>query len=105
MSKKDFKEGLDSLLGGRKEKPPVIDKRGRPKTNFKEVTKSSQEGTKAGETRATFIVVEKLLEKCKAVAYWDRTSIKNVINTALQDYLKKYESKNGTIKEIPIRKI
>ena len=103
MSKKDFKGGLDSLLENSKEKPPAIDRRGRPKTNFKEVTKTSQEGTKAGETRATFIVIETLLEKCKALAYWDRTSIKNVINTALQDYLNKYETKNGIIKGIPER--
>lgn len=68
MAKKDFTGGLNSLLGEQPDKP----KRGRPKTQTKEITKSSQEGTKENETRATFIVKEDLLEKLKAVAYWER---------------------------------
>ena len=53
MSKKNFTGGLNSLLGDQPEKP----KRGRPVTQTKEITKSSQEGTKEKETRATFIAV------------------------------------------------
>jgi hypothetical protein len=94
MTKKDFSGGLNSLLGNQPEKPKV----GRPKTNFKEITKSSQEGTKENETRATFIVREDLLEKLKAVAYWERMLYKEVVNTALEEYLSRYEKKNGTIK-------
>ena len=97
MSKKDFKGGLDSLLGERTEQP----KAGRPKTQFKEITKTSQEGTKENETRATFIINEELLEKLKAIAYWDRVLIKDVVNTALQEAVAKYEKKNGDIKPIP----
>ena len=78
MSKKDFTGGLNSLLGDQPEKP----KRGRPVTQTKEITKSSQEGTKEKETRATFIVNEDLLDKLKAIAYWDRVLIKDVVNTA-----------------------
>lgn len=96
MSKKNFTGGLNSLLGDN-DKP----KRGRPKTSTKEITKSSQEGTKEKETRATFIVNEELLEKLKAIAYWDRKLIKEVVNTALQDRVDKYEEKNGVIKPIP----
>jgi hypothetical protein len=96
MSKKNFTGGLNSLLGDN-EKP----KRGRPKTSTREVTKSSQEGTKEKETRATFIVNEELLEKLKAIAYWDRKLIKEVVDTALQDRIDKYEKKNGDIKPIP----
>ena len=96
MSKKNFTGGLNSLLGDN-EKP----KRGRPKTSTREVTKSSQEGTKEKETRATFIVNEDLLEKLKAIAYWDRKLIKEVVDTALQDRVDKYEKKNGDIKPIP----
>ena len=76
-------------------------KRGRPVTQTKEITKSSQEGTKEKETRATFIVNEDLLEKLKAIAYWDRVLIKDVVNTALQEIVVKYEKKNGDIKPIP----
>lgn len=97
MSKKDFTGGLNSLLGDQPEKP----KRGRPVTQTKEITKSSQEGTKEKETRATFIVNEDLLEKLKAIAYWDRALIKDVVNTALQEIVAKYEKKNGDIKPIP----
>lgn len=97
MSKKNFTGGLNSLLGDQPEKP----KRGRPKTSTREITKSSQEGTKDKETRATFIINEELLDKLKAIAYWDRVLIKDVVNTALQDRVDKYEEKNGDIKPIP----
>lgn len=97
MSKKNFTGGLNSLLGDQPEKP----KRGRPVTQTKEITKSSQEGTKENETRATFIINEELLDKLKAIAYWDRVLIKDVINTTLQEGVAKYEKKNGDIKPIP----
>jgi hypothetical protein len=97
MSKKNFIGGLNSLLGEQPETP----KRGRPVTQTKEITKSSQEGTKDNETRATFIVNEEILEKLKAIAYWDRLLIKDVIATALQDAIIKHEKKNGDIKPIP----
>jgi hypothetical protein len=97
MTKKNFTGGLNSLLGDQPEKP----KRGRPVTQTKEITKSSQEGTKENETRATFIVKESLLEKVKAVAYWDRILMKDVINTALEEYLSRYEKKSGEIKPKP----
>ncbi len=97
MSKKNFTGGLNSLLGDQPEKP----KRGRPVTQTKEITKSSQEGTKENETRATFIINEELLEKLKAIAYWDRVLIKDVINVALQETVSKYEKKNGVINSIP----
>jgi len=97
MSKKSFTGGLNSLLGDQPEKP----KRGRPQTSTREITKSSQEGTKENETRATFIINEELLDKLKAIAYWDRLLIKDVVNTALQEAVSKYEKKNGVIKPIP----
>jgi hypothetical protein len=97
MSKKNFTGGLSSLLGDRQDKP----KRGRPVTQNKEITKSSQEGTKENETRATFIVNEELLEKVKAIAYWERELIKDTINKALQEAVARYEKKSGEIKPIP----
>jgi len=97
MSKKNFSGGLNSLLGDQPEKP----KRGRPITQTKEITKRSQKGTKENETRATFIINEELLDKLKTIAYWDRVLIKDVINTALQETVAKYEKKSGAIKPIP----
>jgi hypothetical protein len=124
MSKKNFTGGLNSLLGEQPEIPKKVKnyiedesaffdisnedkakrKVGRPVTQTKEITKSSQEGTKENETRATFIVNEELLEKLKAVAYWERKLIKEVINTALQEAIDKHEKKNGSIKPIPTKK-
>jgi hypothetical protein len=96
MSKKDFKGGLGSLLGD-----TPTPKVGRPKTSTREITKSSQEGTKENETRATFIVNEDLLDKLKAIAYWERILIKDVINNAMGQYIDEYENKNGDINQIP----
>lgn len=99
MSKKSFSGGLSSLLEStmsevEEQEIQEIDegvpkKRGRPKTSFKEITKTSQEGTREGETRATFIVKEEMLEKVKALAYWDRVQMKEVINDALEVYFRK----------------
>jgi hypothetical protein len=100
MSKKNFTGGLNSLLGENKKEEKAT-KVGRPKTQFKKITKSSQEGTKENETRATFIVNEELLDKLKAIAYWDRVLIKEVVNKALQEAVDKHEKKSGAINPIP----
>ena len=97
MSKKDFTGGLSSLLGDQGQKP----KRGRPITQTKVITKSSQQGTKEHETRATLILNEELLDKLKAVAYWERSLIKDIVNTAIGGYIATYDKKNGPIKAIP----
>lgn len=138
MSKKDFKGGLDAMLGGKQaeseqeravrrmreqvnlnpqkssqseelpEGPskrdtliPAAGKKGRPRTNFRDVEKSSQEGCKEAETRATFIVSEADLGLIKAVAYWERLQIKDIVNAALREYIKRHEAKNGPIQPIP----
>jgi hypothetical protein len=97
MSKKNFSGGLSSLLGesAEAEMPTIKEKANRI------ITKTSQEGTKENETRATFIVNEELLEKVKAVAYWERMLLKDVINSAIEDSLAKYVKKNGEIKAVP----
>jgi len=78
MSKKDFRGGLDTLLG--EDKTPELTKR--------EITKTSQIGTKPNETRATFIVNEDTLEDLKALAWYERKTIKQVLNEALEGYIK-----------------
>jgi hypothetical protein len=52
------------------------------------ISKSSQEGLKDGWTRATFILRKDHLEKIKALAYWDRKKVKEVIDEALGAYLR-----------------
>lgn len=75
-------------------------KPGRPRTSTKVPKDTTEEGTLPGEKRATFIVKEEQLEKLKAVAYWDRSKIKDVITAALEKYLDAYEKKNGPIKKV-----
>ena len=100
MAKKNFSGGLNSLLGDTKQ-TEAASVTAEPKAAKKEITKTSQIGTKEKETRATFIVNEDLLEKMKAVAYWDRVLIKDIINQALEEHIARYEKKNGEIKAMP----
>lgn len=105
MSKKTFiGGGLSTVLGDGPE-PAAPKKIGRPVTQTKIITKSSQEGTKENEIRATFILNEQLLEEMKAIAYWERDLIKNVTASALEDYVSKYKKKNGgELRPIPANK-
>ncbi len=50
--------------------------------------KTTQQGLHDGWTRATFILRKNHLEKVKALAYWERKTIKEVIDEALGVYLK-----------------
>lgn len=96
MSKKDFSAGLSSLLGeGPAKKRPGPDRKAEtPK-------RSAKQGTLPGETRATFIVSDDTLTKVKALAYWQRCMIKDVVETALQDAIAKHEKDNGPLDPIP----
>jgi len=49
--------------------------------------KTTQQGLQDGWTRATFILRKNHLEKLKALAYWERRTIKEVIDEALDSYL------------------
>ena len=50
--------------------------------------KTTQRGLHDGWTRATFILKKNHLEKLKELAYWERKTIKEVIDEALGSYLK-----------------
>lgn len=67
----------------------------------KEIAKSFKESNKVNETRATFKVNEELLIKIKAIAYWERISIKDTINRALQLAVDNFLKKNKELKPIP----
>ena len=104
---KSFKGGLDSLIGGKTTKSTAAKaevtqrkKPGRPSTSTKVAKDTTEEGTLPGEKRATFIVKEDQLEKLKAVAYWERSKIKDVMSAALEKYLEAYEKKNGPVKKV-----
>ena len=49
--------------------------------------KTTQQGLQDGWTRATFILRKHYLEEIKALAYWERKTIKEVMDEALGSYL------------------
>lgn len=49
---------------------------------------TSQRGLQDGWTRAMFIPRKHHLEKVRALAYWERKTIKEVMDEALRAYLK-----------------
>ncbi|MGZ3798026.1 MAG: hypothetical protein ACXVB1_16765 [Pseudobdellovibrionaceae bacterium] len=54
----------------------------------KGIISSSQKGLIDGWTRDTFILKKDYLEKIRALAYWERKKIKDVLDEALGSYLK-----------------
>jgi hypothetical protein len=98
--KKNFLGGLNSLIGESGQQTNLR-KEEKTKAPAREITKSSQKGTKENETRATFIVREDLLEKINRIHYWDRILIKDLINQIFEKAIIEYEKKNGVIKPIP----
>lgn len=85
MAKKSF-QGLEGLL-----KKTTSPDKNKKKEESPKPTNSSKIGTKRGETRATFIVNEEILDGIKALALWDRASIKEVIHEALKEYIEKQD--------------
>jgi hypothetical protein len=77
MSKKNFKTSFDDLLS--------------------ENTRSSKSHNKIQEIRSTFIVNVNNIEKLKAVAFWEKKLIKNVLDEALNEYFERYTQARGPI--------
>lgn len=104
MAKKNFTRGLSSLLGNQPdlfEQAEGSESNDPKKPNSQENSKSTHAEIKQKEIRATFIINEVHLEKLKAIAYWERSLIKDVINASLEQTIAKYEGVNGEIKLIP----
>lgn len=55
--------------------------------------KTSQRGLQNGWARNTFILRKQYLEKIKALAFWERKTIKEVIDEVLGAYLKSRKNK------------
>jgi hypothetical protein len=60
---------------------------------------SLEKGLQDGWTRATFVLRKDYLGKLKAVSYWDRKKMKEVIDEALWAYLR-----GKRIKPLMVRK-
>ena len=92
MSKKSFTGVLNTMLGEVQEPDAPKKKKGsRPTTSTSKTEKATQEAreSKPKEIRATFIVREDLLEQLKDLAYWNRVTIKDVLNTFLIEVFNK----------------
>lgn len=64
-------------------------KRGRPKTT-RVAIKGSQKGLKEGYTRKTFILRDELISDLDNLAWYERTTIQEITNQMLEDYLKEH---------------
>ena len=90
MSKKDFKQGMDALLG---ESNKVEEK--------PEVVKEISEVKKEKDVLTTLLVKPTALNKMRFIAYWERKKIKQVVMESFNEYIAKYESTHGVIKTPP----
>lgn len=55
---------------------------------------TSTKGLEEGWTRATFIMREEYVQKLKAYAYWERKTVKDVVDSMLEQFLKGKNVKN-----------
>ena len=61
-------------------------------------TVASKETPKEDEySRITYIVKKNFQKKVKILAMKDNSSIRDVVNAAIGEYLEKYEKQNGTL--------
>jgi hypothetical protein len=63
------------------------------------LNKTSQKGLKDGWIRATFILRKDYLEELKALAYWERKKIKEVIDEVLRLYLRRKKTRARTYRK------
>ncbi|MCM8806048.1 MAG: hypothetical protein NC825_04885 [Candidatus Omnitrophica bacterium] len=99
MEKKNTRLGTDPLSwirDSRQQDVTTVEKKKTIHDKKKDIPKT-KEGLKEGWIRATFIVREEYLEKIKAISYWDRKDIKQVVDEALTAYLK-----NKKVKPKPV---
>jgi len=85
MAKKSFKSGFDSLLGDNVDNSPE---------NSKIAVKSRKQKS---EIRATFILSEDHHNSIKAISYWERKMLKDILYEALEAYISEYKKNKGEI--------
>lgn len=90
MKKKDFKKGFSGLLGEGESSPS------KAIGEIQEIKKLVKKET--AEKRATFIVSTNQLDALKAIAFWDRRLLKDILYDSLEQYISTYQKKNGEIK-------
>jgi hypothetical protein len=81
-------ESKQSKSDKQESKPDKQDNQSKQELQETATGNKSQAGLPEGWTRATFIMRAEHLEKLKALAYWDRKQIKEVVDEALEAYFK-----------------
>ena len=82
MAKKSFKNGIDEILGVSESKKAI----------YKLETQIH------AESRTTIVTKSVQMTKLKSIAFWDRKTLKEVIEDAFIMYITNYENQNGEIK-------
>lgn len=85
MSKKSFSRGFDLLLG-EDETPKVHNE---PNNTLE----------KEPEIRATFQITPQQFEDIKAIAYWERKKMKDLMKEVFSLYINEYKKEKGEIKK------
>ena len=100
MANKDSKGGMQS--GSTPPKKSVSSKAPTTKKNNEaNPAKSTQQGLSEQYDRETFIINVDLMEKIKAITYWDRLLLKETVEAAFTHYVESWEKKNGPLKDRP----
>ena len=90
MAKKpDFKASVTDIIDDMKETSTPGD---RPK---------SAKGLRDGLNRFSIVLPMDILERLRAVAYWNNLTVKDVITQFLESGLERYVKKHGEIKPVP----
>lgn len=55
--------------------------------------------------RSTYYMREDIIEALRAIAYWERKTLKEVVHDMTLRYVQDYEAKNGKIKPVPEREV
>jgi hypothetical protein len=54
-----------------------------------------------GDIRRTYLVNKDLSEKIESISYWERSSIKDIVNEAFNMLITKYEKSKGEVEPKP----
>lgn len=89
MVKKSFAEGIDVYFGESSQKKPNLKKKKAEVKKIKENPPIDIKEESPVVKRTTMFIEVDLLEKIKALAYWERTSIKGIVENAIKESLEK----------------
>ncbi len=88
MKKKNFKGGIDGLLGIEESHSESFDRK-KPKV------------LEEPYVPATFRIRESTMDYVRRICHWDRLEITPAVNKILKDYVLEYIKRNGELQPVP----